>query len=106
MNICLSCGSLDPRSCPCNRPLGGPGTELREIIPKFLKGKDCGCEDVAAYMDRIGPDGCRRNREKLVNHLVSQSAKLALGSVVPEKMRRAQAEKWLAQAIERAEAAS
>lgn len=100
-SYCEACGSVG--YCTCEVPPCGPGSELRDIIPKFLKRKNCDCEDVATYMDRIGPQGCRKNWGKLVKHLASQAAKNPLGMVAPKKARELMAERWLQQAIERTE---
>lgn len=98
----MTCGALTSSSCSCNAPdLGGVGTELRNIIPKVLKGKSCKCEDVAAWMDRIGVEGCEKNYEKLVDHLVSQAKRITVG-MAPAGVAEKVARKWLDQAIQQA----
>lgn len=103
---CNKCGLLE---CPCQQGSetksgsGLPGTELRKIIPRILKPKDCKCADVAAWMDKIGPEGCIRNFQKIVDHLVKQAESSLIGSVTTRAMRESQAKKWLQEAIMRAE---
>ena len=98
----MTCGAITPSSCTCNaRNLAGVGTELRNIIPKILKGKACKCEDVAAWMDRIGIEGCEKNYEKLVDHLVSQAKRITVG-MAPAGVAEKVARKWLDQAIQQA----
>ena len=85
---------------------GGPGTELRKLIPdwavQFEKG--CSCRDIARKMDRWGPAGCRKNEAYLVNHLAKQSDKLIPSlQRVPAPLRRVVAGRILKIAIRRSE---
>ena len=101
---CTVCGSPDARICSCGQPSKGMvGTELRSIIPKYLKTKGCKCEDIAAWMDRIGVDGVEKNRPKIIEHLVAQAKKLTVG-MAPKSLTEKVANKWLDQAIEQARA--
>ena len=56
----------------------GPGTHLANLIPdwaiRFKEG--CGCKDMQKKMDRWGAEGCRKNFDHIVNHLVSQDEML------------------------------
>ena len=100
---CTVCGSPDARICSCNQEeIGKVGTELRSIIPRYLKTKSCKCEDIAAWMDRIGISGVQKNREKIIEHLVAQAKKLSVG-MAPRSLTEKVASKWLDQAIEQAE---
>lgn len=103
--MCTVCGQPDSRNCLCSspQPLALVGSELRDIIPKFLKTKSCKCEDVAAWMDRIGIEGCEKNREKIIDHLVSQAKKMTMGAT-PGAAAKLVAEKWLDKAIANAKA--
>lgn len=59
---------------------GGPGTELKamllEIGAKTTHG--CGCNDLALTMDRLGVEGCRKEREHIVEKLRGNAAVLNL----------------------------
>ena len=82
----------------CGSPVMGPGTELSELIPKFLNGKGCACKSYAAKMDRWGVEGCEKRFDEIVEHLVGQ----AKGWKVPAFASRVVASRWLKQAIENA----
>jgi len=46
-----------------------PGTELKNLLAKFgiHATSDCGCRDMAARMDALGPDWCRQNIEQILD---------------------------------------
>ena len=46
----------------------GPGSELHRLLAtlNIHPGDDCGCVALAAEMNRLGPEGCRRERARLV----------------------------------------
>jgi hypothetical protein len=58
-------------------PSGGPGTELflllvsLNIQPKL----GCGCNSVKSEMNKLGPAGCRENRDSLVAKIRDNSEK-------------------------------
>lgn len=78
----------------------GPGTELGKLIPKLFQSKKCNCKTCIAKMNRLGIEGCLLRRERIVNHLVSQSKKLWILSIVPEIFSRSVAETLFDKAIE------
>jgi hypothetical protein len=50
----------------------GPGTHLQTIITKHLGQMaipGCGCKSIIAEMNRIGPDGCREDIDRLAAKL-------------------------------------
>lgn len=86
---------------------GGPGTELKKMIPDFFEHKGCSCKEYAAKMDSWGVAGCESRFNEIVQHLVEESEKLGHGlgiaaKVVPVSIRRAAAGKLVAKAIEKA----
>jgi hypothetical protein len=86
---------------------GGPGTELKKILPDFFQTKGCGCKEYASMMDRWGVQGCEHRIKEITEHLVQESERLGHGlglaaKVIPESLRRATARKLVAMAIERA----
>ena len=56
----------------------GPGTELHKMIPKFLENPSCNCKSWAKKMNVWGVDGCKTNREAIINKLLSESNKKSL----------------------------
>lgn len=63
---------------------GGPGTELTKIIAwwqkrcprmQLSKVRGCGCKAMARWMDKLGPDGCEQNIEKIVDKLQAEAIK-------------------------------
>ncbi len=85
--------------------MSGVGTELSKLIPDWatqFKGK-CSCKDTAKKWDSYGVDWCERNRESLVNHLMSQEKHLSsLFRLVPETLKRATASAMINRAIRKA----
>lgn len=66
----------------------GPGTELTKILAD-LGAKPvtaCGCKAKAAAMNRLGVDGCRREREKIVVWLAKAYHKLDWASAAQAMM--------------------
>lgn len=59
----------------------GPGTELVQLIESLgiHAPPNCSCKKTARMMDEIGPDGCRRDREKIIQALEANYAKMGLG---------------------------
>jgi hypothetical protein len=82
----------------CQSPEMGPGTELRELVPKFFERGKCTCKSYAAQMDRWGVKGCEERFDEIVAHLVSQAS----GWAIPAFASRAVAKRWLNMAIENA----
>lgn len=76
-------GKTPPRQQPVPqmygppRTPGGPGTELTKLLKELgIRADGCGgCHDMAAKMDRWGPDGCREHRAEIVEHLREKAAK-------------------------------
>ena len=118
MLSCPNCGlsietSTPPLRCVCGNVVGSDnsipaaitrekvGRELEKIVPKFFKGKNCGCRGYARKMDRWGIDGCQSRFDEIVDHLEEQANKNAvvkhLGPV-----NRFVAARWLTQAIDNA----
>lgn len=54
-----------------SKPRGGVGTELKTMLKSlgFAPKKTCGCNSLAAEMDRIGVKACEISREKYVDRL-------------------------------------
>lgn len=81
------------------RPVGmGPGTELKEIVPKFFKSSGCQCNNYAAQMDKWGVEGCEEKFDQIVEYLVKQ----ARGWAIPAFASKPMASRWLRMAIENA----
>lgn len=61
------------------RPLGsgGPGSELTKLLSRIgIHKKDgCGCEKFAAEMDKLGPDGCEAELDRLVSEIEANKEK-------------------------------
>lgn len=61
------------RNCPVKmgHPVGGPGTELNAIFKSLsVKPRNgCDCNRVMAWMDCIGPKGCRQRRCEILAKL-------------------------------------
>lgn len=58
-------------------PQDGPGTELKNLLASIgiTAAKDCSCKAMATKMNQWGPDGCRKNRAVIVQHLEKAAAK-------------------------------
>ncbi|MAT51513.1 MAG: hypothetical protein CMK32_10060 [Porticoccaceae bacterium] len=82
----------------CKENAFGPGTELKEIVPKFFERGKCSCKSYAAKMDRWGVDECEQRFEEIVDHLVKQAS----GWAVPAFASRVVARRWLRMAIDNA----
>lgn len=96
------------------------GTALKSRIENLLHiktGNGCGCQTLAADMDRWGIAGCEQRREQIVGHLVANRDILTealessgrwiasiVSSMAPEAFLRAGANELLSQAIEDARA--
>lgn len=54
-----------------------PGYKLMGFLKELGFEEDglCGCGDMISNMNAWGPDGCRRNRRAIVQHLEEQAAK-------------------------------
>lgn len=81
----------------------GPGTELHKMIPKFLENPSCNCKSWAKKMNVWGVDGCKTNREAIINKLLSESNKKSLFNWVPDSAMRMVAAKLVDTAIARYE---
>jgi hypothetical protein len=62
-------------------PTEGPGTELAKLLGSlgFKTDQSCGCEEVKNWMNRLGVDGCRRERQRIIDHLGGEWGKTAFG---------------------------
>jgi len=60
--------------------LGGPGTELKNLLSKLrlFSAGGCGCDNHAAEMDRRGSVWCRSNMELIVDWLEEEAEKRKL----------------------------
>ena len=89
--------------------MSGVGTELSKLIPDWalqFKG-GCECKDMAAKMDKWGPDGCYQRRDHIVAHLMAQSDHLIPAfKLVPPAVKKIVAGKLLKKAIRNAREAS
>lgn len=92
-------------SSKVNTPLGGPGTELEQIIPSIFKSKTCSCRNYARRMDRWGVEGCEQRFDEIVSHLCSQAKSRSIFAVLG-KINRMVAVGWTRQAIDRARSKS
>lgn len=85
--------------------MSGVGTELSKLIPDWalqFKG-GCSCRDTAKKWDTYGIPWCERNREALINHLMSQEKHLSsVFKLVPETLKRIAAGKLIDRAIKAA----
>lgn len=88
----------DPSDPNCSSPQIGPGTELKELVPKFFERGKCQCSSYAAKMDRWGIAGCEERFDEIVDHLVNQ----AKGWAIPAFASKRVAKRWLSMAIENA----
>ena len=79
------------------------GAELKKIIPKLLKSKDCQCDLYARQMDMWGIDGCESRFDEIVAHLMSQAEKVTFAKHFPG-INKAVATAWLRKAIDNAKA--
>tara|TARA_R110002012_G_scaffold286594_1_gene478213 strand:+ start:2924 stop:3187 length:264 start_codon:yes stop_codon:yes gene_type:complete len=71
--------------------MSGVGTELLKMIPKWAvrEGSGCKCKSTAAKWDKYGIAWCERNRERIIDHLMSQSQYLVtVAAVVPKTIQR------------------
>src|SRR5262245_34204053 len=59
----------------------GPGTELRKLLTELaIRPKPgCACAAMEREMNRLGPDGCQRERETLAKRLKQKAAAFGLG---------------------------
>lgn len=89
--VCVCCGGKGPkltgsarliRACksPCDKladqsrmavsaiPTSGPGTELKLLLESLgiAEKPNCGCRGLMNEMNRLGMDGCNRERDRLV----------------------------------------
>lgn len=58
-------------------PCGGPGTELKKILRRWLgivATPDCLCNAYALEMDNWGPDGCERHMDTILGWLRGQAS--------------------------------
>lgn len=103
-----SSGDYPPRELVeivAGRPVvyGGPGTEMRKLIPKVLETDGCECESYARKMDLWGVAGCIEREGEIVEHIAAESDKQQWMSVVPMWSRKAVIRFLLTVAIEKAE---
>lgn len=81
---------------------GGVGTELHKVIPSFLDRSGCSCKSYAKKMNIWGPALCERNREAIIHHLLTESAKQPIFGWIPSSTTKIVANKLLTTAINRA----
>lgn len=77
----------------------GPGTELKKLIPGFLEHKGCGCKEFAKNMNVWGIEGCKKNKQAIVDRLVSESKKRFGLNLVPKMLTAIVAEQMVDNAI-------
>ena len=72
------CRKPAPRIC-------GVGCHLARLLSWFGIRDDgkCGCEEYAAKMDALGPDGCAEREDEILGHLAVESVKRGLPFVPP-----------------------
>lgn len=70
-------GAMPERGQP-EAPQSGPGTELKLLLASLglTASKGCGCDDLAAQMDRWGPEGCRQNTDVILEQLRARQKEL------------------------------
>jgi hypothetical protein len=83
------------------------GTELSKLIPdwavQFKAG--CGCKNMVNHMDKWGVEGCIKNKNFILAHLMSQSDRLIpVFRMVPDSIKKIGAQKLLKKAIMNAKA--
>lgn len=77
----------------------GPGTELTRLIPDFFSSADCGCKNFAKLMNSWGVDGCRENKQQIIDRLVEQSNNTVLLKLFPDGVTSIVASKMIDKAI-------
>lgn len=79
------------------RPAAGPGTELKRLLLDLgITGwSGCGCESMAAKMNRWGPEGCREHRVEIVAWLNEKQAALSWTEKLTAAVNAVAAELWL-----------
>lgn len=82
---------------------GQVGTELFKIIPKLFKRSGCDCRSYAKRLDAWGIAGCKQNSELILDHLLKKASEDRVARLFPEGVTKAVANRWLSQAIHRAE---
>lgn len=62
----------------------GVGDHMKDVTAelKLTMKHGCGCKPLAAEMNRLGPDGCRLNRDKLVEKLKVNAKRYSWGDVM------------------------
>lgn len=80
---------------------GGPGSELKKIVPSWLESQNCGCTDKALQMDNWGVAGCSQRRSEIVDFLLKQSRRPRLTKHFPDGLKRIVADRWVQLAIDR-----
>ncbi len=79
----------------------GPGTELSNLLPKYLNHKGCGCKDYARKMNLWGVDGCIARFDKIVDYLVKKGNAVPLLGWIPSAVSRPVAKRLVTMAIEK-----
>lgn len=59
-------------------PVGGPGTELAKLIPKFFASKTCSCNRYSRKMDGWGVNGCEQRFDSIVRYLCRKARRKML----------------------------
>lgn len=72
-------------------PKYGPGTELAKLLGElgFNSANSCGCEAMKNWMNRLGVEGCKREREKIIAHLNSQKETTTFGKKIMAALKAA-----------------
>lgn len=100
---CPACGGKLERAVKPSISAPEPvGTHLASLIPDWAKSMKggCGCKDWELKMNRWGVDACEKNREQIVNHLMSQQEHLIPPlRALPAFAKRAAANRLLDKAI-------
>lgn len=106
---CPKCDIYSVPPCPYCRHVtreaivspGEVGTELANIIPRWLRAYKCQkCDAYSAKMNRWGIQGCIDRKAEIMDHLVRQASQM--GVPPPEPVSRTMAKRWTNQAIRNA----
>jgi len=104
LSAVASCKKKQRKPLTIEQQIGqGPGTELKKLIPGFLEHKSCGCKDFAKNMNVWGVEGCKENKQQIVDRLVSESKKRFGLNLIPKIFTTIVAEKMVDDAIKKYE---
>ena len=74
---------VDKPSQPRKPRVKGVGDHMKDLTAalKLSPKQGCGCQSLANEMNRLGPDGCRRERTRLVGKLETNAQRYSWGDV-------------------------